>query len=634
MADELSNAVNSEPNKQELTTAAAEQLSPNTPPDTVRAFDANGNEVQIPRADWAAQILPNLVKEQWDNPEGLYAIILNSLNEGFLAEMVEPAERLYQTDTLPGRGVSMWAVVLMQSDRLDEAEEVMTKFLAEHGDDGSVLVNLAQLQVMKGRKEESEATLLHALEVEPNLDNGLGWYVALEGERGGAARARAALERIAAMPTSWRAQLWIAREELQAGSQAGNLAGNLEKAKALYSEALTRAPRPVPPDFMMQMSGDLGTGGHLIELINLTAPEYRPEVHGMPVGNNLLKAFVDTDNLDSADSLRRALLSMGRPDWRQALEFWDMEIGKKRASQPQQQPGQLQIGMLRVDGPVWLPPQSPARVIFGGKAEGPSVSFLGGSAEGPQPETENPEAATRLDDSIARMTRSLPLFLAEQVEMRTAAQGRAVIPWAVPPAPGQPGGFVVSGNRWPDEVSVQMVSDPANKSDYVVSVHLDAEVIPWTVELAFVRTDSGTRIGELEAEFDPEDPSEGLSSLAHEMVELLSVLGPAEAASHYTVPQGKLLVPYLAYLEQLLYLRCAGMEGAVQQAPEAQQALLEGEFNLAKSAAASIPARLLLVETLGAFTRINPEVANGFQQQFERLMLEYPLAPIDTVFNQ
>ena len=405
MADELSS--------NDLNTASAEPA--NNPagitPDTIRAFDANGTEVQIPRADWATQVLPNMVREQWDNPDGLYAIILNSLNQGFLAEMVEPAERLYQTDPLPGRGVSMWSVVLMQSDRLEEAGQVIAKFLAEHGDDGSVLVNLAQLQVMQGQKEESEKTLLHSLEVEPNLENGLGWYASLEGERGGPAAARAALERIAAMPTSWRAQLWIAREELQAG--------DLERAKELYADALTRAPRPVPPDFLMQMSGDLGTGGHLIDLINLTAPEYRPDVHGMPVGNNLLKAFVDTDNLDSADSLRRALLSLNRPDWRQALEFWDLEIGKKRAGQPPA--GQLQIGMLRVDGPVWLPPQSPARVIFGAKPEGPSVSFLGGSAEGPQGDPEAAEENMRLGERIARMTRSLPLFLAEQVEMRTAA---------------------------------------------------------------------------------------------------------------------------------------------------------------------------------------------------------------------
>ena len=61
---------------------------------------------------------------------------------------------------------------------------------------------------------------------------------------------------------------------------------------------------------------------------------------------------------------------------------------------------QVQIGMVRVDGPVWLPAGSPARKIFGMKAEGaPAVTFLGGSAE----------TAGELSDALARMTRALPI---------------------------------------------------------------------------------------------------------------------------------------------------------------------------------------------------------------------------------
>ena len=612
--------------------STAEQMNngAGAPPDTVRAFDQAGNEVLVPRAEWAAQVLPNMVKEAWDTPEMLYNVILNSLNDGFAAEMSEAAQRLYETDTLPARGVCMWAIVLMQVNRVDEAGEVMARYTAEHGEDGSVLVNMARFYALKGEPEKAETTLWRALEVEPNLDNGLGWYATLQGERGGQPAARAALEKVAMMPESWRAQLWLAREELQAG--------NLGRAREFYHEALSRAPKPVSGDFLMQMSGDLGAGGHLYDLVALTAPEFVPEIHGLPVGNNLIKAYVDTGNFEAAEGIRTTLEGFGRPDWATAMNFWRDEVGRRRravaapagdAAATGAAAQQMQIGMLRVDGPVWLPPQSPARQIFGVKAAGPSVSFLGGSAEAPEDAAE----AQASGEVIARLTRALPLWLAEQVEMRTAAQGRAVVPWAVPQAAGMPGGFVVSSTRWPDDVAVQMVSDPSVVSDYVVAVHLDAEVSPWTVDLAFIRTDNGTRIGELSAEFTMDDLASGLDGLGVEMVELLAAMGPATPNAAYEPPAGVLLPDYLMRLEQLLTLRCSGMDGAVALRPEALTAMLEGEARLCEGAPESVPARLVLVESLGALTRLAPAVAESFSPEFQRVMSENPLGVVDGVFG-
>ena len=79
-----------------------------------------------------------------------------------------------------------------------------------------------------------------------------------------------------------------------------------------------------------------------------------------------------------------------------------------------------------------------------------------------------------------------------------------MLPWAVAPATvagGHPGGFVVAAAQWPDATAVQAVQDPANRSDYVVTVHIDAEVEPWEASLVFLRTSDGARIGELSAEF-------------------------------------------------------------------------------------------------------------------------------------
>ena len=594
------------------------------PPATIRAFDQNGQEVQVPREEWRTNVLPNMVKEVSDTPDQLYVLIVNSLNDGFVDEMAVPAQRLAEIDTIPARGACMWAIVLLAQNHLDQAEQVLETYLKQHGEEGSVLVNLAKVFAAKGEHDRAQATLWRGLELEPNQENGINWFGAIAQEQGGDVAAKAALERIRVLSGSWRAQLFLARAELA----QGNLAG----AKALYQEALANVAQPVPADLLMQMSGDLGTGGHLAELLELTAPNFVPEMHGLPVGANLIKALVDTNNLQDAARVTSALGAFNRPDWAQALGFWNQTITQRLGGLAPQQPG-ITIGMLRVDGPIWLPPNSPVRPLFGAKPEGPSVTFLGGSAETPVEEGADP-ANIQIPDALGRMTRALPLYLAEQVDMRTAAAGRAMIPWAVPQQQGAPGGFVVSSARWPDETARQSVQDPANLSDYVVTVHVDAEVTPWEASLVFIRSSDGTRIGELQVDFTPEDLFESLPKLADEVVELLSSFGSTQTPAQYQIPQGDQFAGYLLRLEQLLAVRCAGMEGVGPNFLTGEKDILEGNLAQCEAAPSSIPVRVLLVETMGSVARIRPEAVQSVQDAYVQLQQQHPIAALDRLFAQ
>ena len=601
-------------------------------PEGIRAFDAEGREVLVPREQWQNEVLPGMLQQAWDQPDQLYMLIVNSLNDGFLAEVGDAARRLYETDTVPARGACMWAIVLIQTGRLVEAEMVLTGFGERHGEDASVLVNLAKVYAAKGEQARAAATLDRALVLEPNHENGLGWFASMARERGGDEGAARALEQMRANPASWRAQLWLARPELDGG--------RMDAARALYEEALSRAPRPVPADFLMQISGDLGGRGHLRELLEFTAPHFVPEMHGLPVGNNLIKASVDTGNLDAAAAIVGALTPFNRPDWRNPLAFWEQEIAKRRGGAapspvPTGQPQQIQIGMLRVDGPVWLPPGSPARAIFGEKpASAASVTFLGGTAEAPEESSGEPTPEQReTADHLGRLTRSLPLFLAEQADLRTSATGRAMLPWAVTPgagAGGHPGGFVVAAAQWPDATAVQAVQDPANRSDYVVTVHIDAEVEPWEASLVFLRTRDGARIGELGAEFAPDELEPALEDLADEVVELLSALGPESEASDYQLPDN--FPAYLGQLEQLLALRCVTVEGGQGQPLNVDRLLLDNAFALEEEAPDNVAVRLLLLETVGAMQRNKPEIAAEYRPRLEQVVQEHSLPAVDAVF--
>lgn len=282
---------------------------------------------------------------------------------------------------------------------------------------------------------------------------------------------------------------------------------------------------------------------------------------------------------------------------------------------------QVQIGMVRVDGPVWLPVGSPARKVFGEKAAGAAtVMFLGGSAEAPGGE---------LSDALARMTRALPLFLAEQTELRTGAAGRALLPWSPGVQGVRPGGFLVSSQAWPEETAVQLVEAAENRSEYVVTVHMDGEVEPWEATLRFLRASDGVTIGELSAEFEADAPGKGLLGLAEEVVELLEALGPGDRAAEYVVPDR--FGEYLRGLEQLLAVRCSQMPGSAGVAGAAE--MLESDFALAEREAENVPARLLLLEALGAVAQVAPEVAGGFRARFEDMVTGKPLGVLDAVFG-
>lgn len=130
-----------------------------------------------------------------------------------------------------------------------------------------------------------------------------------------------AWERVAALPGSWRAQLWLARTALESH--------NNPRALGFYRESLARVGEKVPADFLQQMSGDLGMQGLFPELVELTEPYFIPEVHGLQVGNNLIKANMELGHLHRARQILNQLKMQPRPDWEPHLNYWQTEIERQ-----------------------------------------------------------------------------------------------------------------------------------------------------------------------------------------------------------------------------------------------------------------------------------------------------------------
>src|SRR6185295_8152729 len=126
-----------------------------------------------------------------------------------------------------------------------------------------------KIHAERNRPDLVEDALWRSLECDPNNENSLGWYEALQRERGGSEAAVGALRRVAALPGAWRARVHLARYSLDARDSQGAL--------ALYREALGIVGESLPSEVLMTITGDLGRRGFLAQLLELSVPRYVPE---------------------------------------------------------------------------------------------------------------------------------------------------------------------------------------------------------------------------------------------------------------------------------------------------------------------------------------------------------------------
>src|SRR5581483_8406312 len=104
-------------------------------------------------------------------------------------------------------------------------------------------------------------------------------------------------------------RLALAREKL-----AGR---DLPGAMAIYEEALAHAGDRA--DVLVTISGDLGSHGHVAQIIELIAPRYDAERHGPATGLNLLQAYLAVRDPDAAQHVLDILFDLDRPELEERL---------------------------------------------------------------------------------------------------------------------------------------------------------------------------------------------------------------------------------------------------------------------------------------------------------------------------
>ncbi len=585
---------------------------PAADPNLIRVFDPYGRELFVTKEQWRDEILPANLEKAKGDPDALAGMIMGALRDGFAREVLPFAEHLRRSDTTPARGTTLLGVVYLELGRAADAESLFEDHLARHGEDAYVLTNLAKARDIRGDRRQAEETLWRALELDPNQDAAFAWYVAIHHERGGEEAYLEACRRVARLPSSWRAQVWLAREALQRG--------DLAAALSLYDEGLSRGGAPVPGELLRQISGDLGNAGHLEEILSLVAPRFDAARHGMDVGNNLIKANVDLGRLDDAKGVIEQLYAQDRPDWRPLLELWDSEVAKARvADAPPVDDAPPSMALVSLEGPLWLRAGSPCSALAAAKPDdAPRVAIFGSTALVPDGKNV---PRVQLAGAPGRLSRALPLVMAEQVHLGSAAAGLALIPWF------EGSGFALFGTPYEDAELCRLATSSARPPELVGSVVVDARQESWRASLRLLRAADGACIGTREVQVDPGAPAPAVEQLTSGLVELLREAGLAatEAPSWYRRPGGAPGSSYLLRLEQQLAVICEGFEAIHGGRLTGEHEIVEGAIDLCLQEPDSATARMLLAQTLRQMKKVRPGIVAQYQARAELLQREHPI---------
>lgn len=232
--------------------------------------------------------------------DALYARIVSLLNANRVDEALACSHDLMKVDADRRRASGILALVHLEKGDFQETIRLIEAEISELGESGPALTNLSKAYYSIGDRDRALATSRRALQLDPNQNAGLIWYLSLKREHLGAEGAMAALDEVAQAPGSWRALLWQARDQLDRGA--------LDDAVDGYRRALSLG---CDSDALLMISGDLGGRGFPEQAIGLVADRYDPDAHSPHVGLNLLEAYLTAGRREEGERLLHTMHRLG-----------------------------------------------------------------------------------------------------------------------------------------------------------------------------------------------------------------------------------------------------------------------------------------------------------------------------------
>ena len=593
-----------------------------TPPPTpapadelITAYDAYGRELRISRADWRDKVLLPQLQRHWDDADELYRLLISGLNDGLAADLQPAAARLVQIDANPERSHTVEGIVYLRNDLLEQAEATLRAGIEQAGPTGTLLTNLAKVYAARGEQARADETLWRAVQADPNQDNGLLWWAVRQRERGGEDAYLAALREAAKLPGSWRARLWLARHHLQQRE--------VDAARQLYTEVL--ATGRYDGASLMMISGDLGKHGELGLMLQLIAPVYDEHRHDPMAGLNLLRAYQQLGLVEPGEALLARLYALDVAPLKARLDGFAQAFQEMRArSAPATpvDPRQLRFGTIALDRPIWHYGLRDPDWLFRGKpADAPAIGFvaLGRSMD------EAQQAQVQREDEMGRLTRSIPLYLAEAVHFWSDYAAHCYVPVVTG------GGPVVSGA----ETDTRALFDtlPGGMRFVVTGMiggNLDEQPGRWVLRLDLWDCRNRSRHATESATGNRNEFGALLRDLEIRLLERIGLARGRPLDAFYSRPAPQALPRHLAALGQSFTLTLVADEQLPKSALWGERSMLEWPLGMAlQDPTAQVPG-LLYLSGLSKAAAYGSELLPQLRQPSLQLLLD--TRPADAAF--
>jgi hypothetical protein len=324
--------------------------------------------------------------------------------------------------------------------------------------------------------------------------------------------------------------LVAAREKLEAKDLPG--------AVAIYDEVL-KGPTGDRADVLVAISGDLGTHGHVAEIIELIAPRYDAERHGPAIGLNLIQAYLAVQNPDAAQHVLDILFGLNRPELEERLHGFSNAIAELMlAPAPSPQPvgdapgGGMKIGLVTLTKPIWFYGLEPlaAQILPPKDGRTRRIAFAQLALPG---FPKAVEAARKPEEELGRLSRALPLWLAETFYFSALYTPIAAVgTLSQPPADNQ---YVIFDQEWRTEHLRQLVDTTEGGLDYIVTGSLRMRDADYEVLLRIWEVKGYRERKTFSVRWTPASADTALLEL-HGQLRTYLEWSPASAAFAYIIP--------------------------------------------------------------------------------------------------
>jgi hypothetical protein len=317
--------------------------------------------------------------------------------------------------------------------------------------------------------------------------------------------------------------------------EARDLAG----AVGIYEEVLASAGDR--PDVLVTISGDLGTFGHVIQIVELVAPRYDAKRHGPATGLNLLQAYIAVRDPGAAQHVLDILFDLERPELEERLYGFSNVVAELFAH-PTAPPAQLtsdgeqpveapHVELVSFSRPIWfygledmeeaLFPAKPGRVRRVGFAQ---LGLPG------QPGLA--EAMLQPEDELGRLSRALPLWFAETFHLSPHYVASSIVGLHTSGGVKRPYLF---GAEWTSENLSQLINTSSDPFDYIITGALRHKAGDYELVLRVWEVKKFRERKQFTARWTPADAGQALARL-HEQIRAFMEWSPASGGLAYAPP--------------------------------------------------------------------------------------------------